>query len=117
MTSAEIAVTLFAACNSARVVAYIPQVVSVARAADGARAISCLTWCSFTIANLSTVSYALFFLSDWRTAAIFGANAVCCLVIVGLTAYKRLYAEAIRREHTTIFEFPSRVIGLRQPSL
>jgi hypothetical protein len=113
MTSAEIAVSLFAACNGARVVAYIPQVVSVARAADGARAISCLTWCSFTIANLSTVSYALLFLSDWRTAAIFGANAACCLIIVALTAYKRLHADTALGGRAPIFGLQSRVPGLR----
>jgi hypothetical protein len=113
MTSAEIAVALFAACNSARVLAYIPQVVRFVRDADGARAISCLTWGSFTIANLSTVSYALLFLSDWRTAAIFGANAACCLIIVALTAYKRLSMDAARRGRATIFRFETRVLGLR----
>jgi hypothetical protein len=99
MTSAEIAVALFAACKSARVLAYIPQVVSVARANDGARAISCMTRCSFTIANLSTVSYALLFLSDWRTAAIFGANAACCLIIVALTTYERMRVVGLQREN------------------
>ncbi len=92
MTSAEFAVALFAACNSARVLAYIPQVVRVARDHGGARAISCMTWTSFAVANMSTVIYALLVVSDWRMAAIFGANAACCLIIVAVTAYKRLEA-------------------------
>lgn len=90
MTSADFAVALFAACNSARVLAYIPQVVRVARDRDGARAISCLTWGSFMVANLSTVAYALIVVSDWRMAAIFGSNTLCCLVVVTLTACKRV---------------------------
>jgi uncharacterized protein with PQ loop repeat len=90
MTSAQFAVALFAACNSARVLAYIPQLIRVARDQNGARAISCMTWGSFVVANSSTVAYALLVTSDWRMAAIFGANTVCCLIIVALTAYKRL---------------------------
>ena len=113
MNSAETAVVLFAVCNSARVLAYIPQLVRVARDADGARAISCLTWGSFTIANLSTVSYALLFLSDWRTAAIFGANAACCLIIVGLSAYKRLQMDTVWRRRASLLGLTSCVLGLR----
>jgi uncharacterized protein with PQ loop repeat len=89
MTSAQFAVALFAACNSARVLAYIPQVIRVIRDRSGAHAVSCMTWGSFVFANLSTVAYALLVISDWRMAAVFGANAVCCLIIVAVTVYKR----------------------------
>lgn len=90
MTSAvEIAVAIFAVSNSVRVVAYVPQIVRLARDREGAAAISCLTWVMFAVSNLSTVAYAVVVLDDWRMAAIFGVNMLCCLLIIGLTVYKR----------------------------
>jgi hypothetical protein len=89
MTSAEIALALFALCNSVRVFAYVPQIVAVARDPCGASAISYATWGLFAVSHLSTVAYAVLVVADWRMAAVFVANTICCLVIVGLTAWKR----------------------------
>jgi uncharacterized protein YjiS (DUF1127 family) len=89
MISAELAVLAFAACNSARVLAYIPQIVSIARDQSGSPGVSCLTWAGFAAANFSTVAYALVE-SAWIMAAVFGVNAVFCLAIVMLTAWRRI---------------------------
>jgi uncharacterized protein with PQ loop repeat len=97
MTSAEIALAVFAICNSIRVFAYVPQIVAVARDQRGASAISYTTWGLFAVSHLSTVTYALLVINDWRMAAVFIANTVCCLAIVGLTVWKRAVYKAVQR--------------------
>lgn len=94
MISTEIAVTVFAACNSVRLLAYLPQIVSVARDASGARAISCTTWSMFAVSHLSTALYAAAVLGDRGMAAVFTANMLCSLAIVAITICKRRGAEA-----------------------
>ena len=89
MTPAEVALALFAVCKGVRVFAYVPQILAVARDVGGASAISYSTWGLFAISNLSTVAYAVLVIGDWRMAAVFVANTICCLVIVCLTAWKR----------------------------
>ncbi|MBM1170921.1 hypothetical protein [Microvirga arabica] len=89
VTSAEAALLLFTACNTARVFAYLPQIVKIGRDTQGATAISYATWSLFGISHLSTVAYAILVVSDWRMAAVFAANTLCCALIVGLTAWKR----------------------------
>lgn len=93
----EIIVALFAVSNTARVIAYVPQIVRLARDSRAAAGVSCLTWLLFAVANLSTVAYAIIVVHDWRMAAIFSVNMVCCLCITGLTVYKRA-GEARRSE-------------------
>jgi uncharacterized protein YjiS (DUF1127 family) len=83
-----LAAVTFAACNSARVLAYIPQIVRIAHDQNGSPGVSCLTWAGFATANFSTVAYALV-TSAWIMAAVFGVNAVFCLAIVTLTAWRR----------------------------
>jgi uncharacterized protein with PQ loop repeat len=89
MTAADLAMGLFAGFNSVRILAYVPQIIRIARDRDGARAISYGTWLSFALSHLSTVSYALLVVSDVRMAAVFGANTVACLIILILTIHKR----------------------------
>jgi hypothetical protein len=89
VSSADIALTLFALCNSVRVFAYVPQIIAVARDPCGASAISYATWGLFAVSNLSTVFYAVLVVDDWRMGAVFVANTLCCVVILGLTAWKR----------------------------
>jgi uncharacterized protein with PQ loop repeat len=90
--TADVAIALFAICNSARVLAYIPQIVRVACDKDNAAAISYATWLMFAVANVSTVFYAIVVVNDMKMALVFSANTLCCLLIVALTLYKRAYA-------------------------
>jgi hypothetical protein len=85
----EIAITIFSVSNCVRVIAYVPQILRVVRDREGATAVSCITWLLFSLSHLSTVAYALLVTSDWRIAVIFAANSLCCLIIIGLTVYKR----------------------------
>ncbi len=89
MTLEEITLSLFAACNGVRIIAYVPQVLKAASDKNGATSISLTTWLLFLIANLSTVAYAVINCSDWGLAAFFAGNAVCCVAILGITGWKR----------------------------
>jgi hypothetical protein len=89
MPLADITLTLFAACNVVRLIAYIPQIIKVATDRNGASSISFTTWALFLTANLSTVAYALANRSDWNLAACFMVNATCCAAILALAFWKR----------------------------
>jgi len=90
MTLAEYSMTAFALMNGGRVVAYFPQMIRVYRDPHGATAVSLLTWALFTAANAATVCYALAVTDDRIIATVFSLNALGCLAIVGLTAFKRI---------------------------
>jgi uncharacterized protein with PQ loop repeat len=89
MAVEEITLALFTACNSIRMVAYLPQILRAATDKNGASSISCTTWSLFLIAHVSTVAYALMNRADWGLAACFAGNAVCCLVILAVAYWKR----------------------------
>jgi hypothetical protein len=75
----EITLALFAACNSFRVVAYVPQILKAANDKNGASSISFMTWFLFPLAHLSTVAYALINRSDWGLAACFAVTPSAAL--------------------------------------
>ena len=104
----EITLMLFAACNSLRIVAYIPQIRKAATDLNGASAISCTTWALFLIAHLSTVAYALVNRSDWSLAACFAGNAVCCVAIL-IIAFLNRRSHARRYAATSLTTHHSRV--------
>lgn len=90
MTLAEAVVVLFTACNSLRVIAYVPQIVRIGRDQSGAAAISYTTWGLFAVSHLSTMAYAIVIVEDWSMALVFGVNTAFCFAIIGLTAWKRM---------------------------
>lgn len=89
MSAPELALAIFTMMNSARVLAYFPQFMRILHYREGAHAISCTTWLLFALSHLSTVIYAIFAVYDLRMAAIFTANLLCCLLVLGVTVYKR----------------------------
>jgi hypothetical protein len=90
MTLADYSMTAFALLNGGRAVAYFPQMMRVYRDPHDAAAVSVLTWVSFAAANAATVCYALTVSDDRVMAVMFTLNAIGCLAIVGLTAFKRM---------------------------
>jgi uncharacterized protein with PQ loop repeat len=90
MTLADYSIAAFALLNGGRIVAYLPQIVCVYRCPNGAAAVSLLTWIMFSAANAATVTYALTVSSDLVVAGIFGLNAVSCMIITLLVAFRRL---------------------------
>jgi hypothetical protein len=93
----DMTLALFAACNSLRVVAYIPQIITAANDQNGASAISVTTWSLFLIANVSTVAYALVNRSDFVLAGCFSLNAVCCIAILAVAGCKRRNHQRVRK--------------------
>lgn len=97
----EITLALFAACNSVRIFAYVPQIRKAAADTNGASAISGTTWSLFLVANLSTIAHALVNLGDWWLAACFTGNAVCCIAILGIAYWKKSRHGCLRPETST----------------
>ena len=89
MSLEEITLALFAACNSFRLLAYLPQIFKAASDKNGASSISFMTWSLFLLAHLSTVAYALVNRSDWGLATCFAVNAICCVAILAVAYWKR----------------------------
>ena len=80
---------MFAAINSIRIVAYVPQIVKAARDGNGASAISYTTWSLFLISHITTILYAVVCLADLVMAAIFLGNALACLAIILIASRNR----------------------------
>src|SRR5215831_6892432 len=90
MTVADITLAAFTLCNSARVVAYVPQITRAAIDRGGAQAISFTTWALFLLSNASAVAYALVNKDDWAMAVLFLGNAAGCATIIGVGLWKRV---------------------------
>ncbi|GEO15151.1 hypothetical protein [Microvirga aerophila] len=97
VTPADVALGAFTLCNTVRVFAYLPQIVKISRDTQGAAVISYTTWALFGVSHLSTVAYAALVVTDWRMAVIFSANTLCCVIIIGVTAWKRSVFKASQR--------------------
>jgi len=89
MTVADITLAAFTLCNSARVVAYVPQITRAATDSGGAQAISFTTWGLFLASNASAVAYALVNKADWAMAVLFLGNAIGCAAVIGVGVWKR----------------------------
>ena len=100
MTIADLTLAAFTLCNSARVVAYVPQITKAAKDQGGAQAISFTTWGLFLFANASAVAYALVNKDDWAMAAMFLGNAIGCAAILSVGAWKRAQRRNRQAEET-----------------
>jgi hypothetical protein len=72
-----------------RMLAYVPQIMRVARDTNGASAISYTTWILWTGANIATALYAAVNLGDSYMALVSAVYATCCITVIVLTALKR----------------------------
>lgn len=90
MATAENALLLaFLLTNIARVLAYVPQIIAIARDVGRAKAVSCSTWSLFFVSNLTSALYAATVSADLAMASAFVVNTACCAIIIGLLCWKR----------------------------
>ncbi len=94
---------LFTTFNLLRLMSYAPQLVSIIRDDNQASAISFSCWMIWIGANATTALYAWITPADERLALINAFNTACCVAVVLITAYKRLFAPSRTRpmERTT----------------
>jgi hypothetical protein len=97
MTLADITLLAFTACNSLRVLAYVPQIWKASTDKDGAKAISFSTWSLFLVSHLTTASYAFVNKGDSNLAYMFLINAVGCAAILAAAAVRRRHYHRKRR--------------------
>ena len=90
MTIADMSLGAFAFFSVLRLIAYMPQIVKIAQDKTGAKAISNMTWMLFAISHLATALYAMAALQNLVIGAVFIANTMCCLVIVGFVVRSRI---------------------------
>ena len=88
MTTADISLIAFAACNALRIAAYFPQMFKLARQPGAAAAFSYATWALFSAANLSTAVYAQMVLGDEVLGAVHAFSALCCGVLIALALWR-----------------------------
>ena len=89
MTVADITLAVFTLFNSARFLAYVPQIIKATKDQSGAEAISFGTWALFLASHLSAMAYAIVNQADWTMASLFLSNAVGCGVIILIAGFKR----------------------------
>lgn len=81
--------TVFALCNTLRILAYGPQILRLVRDPGGAAGVSSASWTMFAAANASTAVYAADALGDAALAVVHAASTACCLMIVALASWRR----------------------------
>ena len=70
---------------------YLPQLRSVWADAGGARGVSLLTWSAWTAAASLALIYAILVAQDVNMVLAAATNATGCALILGLSAYRRLF--------------------------
>lgn len=85
----DLTLVAFTICNSLRLFACMPQILSAARDRGNCAGVSCATWTMFLLANSTAGAYALVNLADLSMAVLFAGNAACCAVILVIVCYKR----------------------------
>jgi len=98
MTKADLALLFFNAVNCIRLVAYVPQIVTIVRGCHGAEGVSCLSWALFGLAHFATALYAWVTVCDAWMAFVFLVNFAACGLIIALAVYKRAAATRLAIE-------------------
>ena len=80
---------IYALCNAARLLSYVPQIVAVARETSGAYAISLVSWLFWLLSHVATALYSAVVVKDALLAGMMWGNAAGCLGVVLLTTVKR----------------------------
>lgn len=92
-------IAAFSLSNSIRAVFYVPQVIAVARSADGARDIALSTWWMWAANNALGAVYTGVVMQHTTLAVSFLFAALACLVTIAL-------ALRARRRHRRLSGWP-----------
>lgn len=101
-TPAEIVLFAFTVSNALQIVSYIPQIVCVLRDRHGASAIAYSTWAIWLAGSAATTAYAMVNIWDVWLAVVNAVHTLCCLAVLGLTAWKRAQHQAERRSEGVV---------------
>jgi hypothetical protein len=88
-SAVELVSWIFFATNTARVLAYLPQLRSAWHCENGAASVNRLTWGYFSLAHLSGALYSFVVTADVGMALIFLGNFVACFGLVAVITWKR----------------------------
>ena len=80
---------LYLATNACRLFTYAPQIIAVWRCDDGARAISLLTWGSWTVSNVTACFYGWLVVNDPFFVAISALNLAGCGTVTAIAWRRR----------------------------
>lgn len=80
----------YLATNAVRILSYLPQIVTVWRCRDGARAISLWTWGMWTVSHTTAVLYGVVVMHDVFFTLISVINLVGCGTVAIIAARRRL---------------------------
>jgi hypothetical protein len=98
MMISDVAYDLFMTFNVLRLAFYLSQIYRIARDTNRAGAISCSTWILWTAASSSTAVYSFTNQGHITMAWTNGFNALCCAMVIMLTAFKqRQYHAQVRQ--------------------
>ncbi len=75
--------------NAVRVFTYLPQIATVWRCREGARAISLLTWWSWAVSNGAAMAYGLLVVRDLPFILIAAINLAGCTAVAGIATRRR----------------------------
>jgi len=89
MQTSDLAMLAFTVGNALRVVAYVPQFVSVIRDGGRCAAFSCSTWTMFLFGHTSAAVHVLLNVHDTGMGAMFAGNAFCCAATLAVVFFKR----------------------------
>ena len=80
---------IYALCNAARLLSYVPQTIAIAREGSGAYAISLISWIFWSTGHAATALYCTTVVHDPLLAGMMWGNTGGCLGVVLLTVLKR----------------------------
>ena len=100
---------LYAGSSALRLVAYLPQIVAIARDRSGAHAISLLTWTFWGVSHAITALYSALLLKDTLLVTMMIGNTLGCVAVVWVTLIRRWPQRAfVRAETLNARERPAR---------
>jgi hypothetical protein len=80
---------LYAGSSALRLLAYLPQIVAIARDRTGAHAISLLTWTFWGVSHAITAVYSALLLKDTLLVSMMIGNTLGCVAVVWATMMRR----------------------------